>query len=117
MPHIDSTRFGEVVIDGKKYHQVLIIGEEVEERDYEKLEELFGTSHRIESHEMAKLLSNKPEIIIIGTGQSGAMEVSKNLFKGKGVDLIIAETPEAIRIYNEMVEADKKVNALIHTTC
>ena len=47
MLHIDSTAFGEIIIDGKKYFQVLIIGDAVEEREYDRLNELFGTSHRI----------------------------------------------------------------------
>jgi len=47
MPYIDSTQFGEVVIDGRKYSQVLIVGNSVIERDYKKLKELFNTSHKI----------------------------------------------------------------------
>lgn len=43
MPHIDSTKFGEITIDGKKYGQVLIVGGAVFERNEEKLRELFGT--------------------------------------------------------------------------
>jgi len=114
---INSTQFGEIIIDNKKYHQVLIIGDLIEERDYEKLQELFKTSHKIGGWEVERLLSNNPEIIIIGTGQDGAMEVDKNLFKDKDIELIIAETPKAIEIYNEQVKLGKKVNALMHTTC
>ncbi len=128
---INSTQFGEIVIDDKKYHQVLIVGDAVEERDYKKLEELFGSSHEIGDWEIEKLLSNNPEIIIIGTGQTGAMarpprlagshggqgSTIRNLFKNKNVEIIIAETPKAISIYNDQIKLGKRVNALIHTTC
>jgi hypothetical protein len=120
MLHIDSTQFGEVVIDDKKYHQALIIGDKIEERDYKKLKELFDTAHKIGDWEIEALISNNPEIIIIGTGQNGAMSVdedSAKKLKAKSSELIIAETPQAIEIYNEQVKLGKKVNALIHTTC
>jgi hypothetical protein len=117
---INSTQFGEIIIDDKKYHQVLIVGDSVEERDYKKLEELFGTSHEIGDWEIKKLISNDPEIIIIGTGQTGAMEVDDEIvrkFKEVSIEIIVDITPKAIEIYNDQVKLGKKVNALIHTTC
>lgn len=120
MPHIDSTKFGEVVVDSKKYSQVLIVGNSVAERDYEKLKELFGTSHRIGDWETEALLEGNPEIIIVGTGQDGKLEIDKDFLdkmKGKGIEVIAEVTPEAIKIYNERVRAGKRVNALIHSTC
>lgn len=118
--HIDSTEFGSVTIDGKKYNQVLIIGDSAMERDYDKLKELFGTSHKIGDWEVEELLKQAPEIIIIGTGQSGAMEVEKEIidnFKNKEIEVITAKTPEAIEIYNQKIKQGRRVNALIHTTC
>jgi len=120
MPHIDSTQFGEVVIDGKKYNQVLIIGDSIIERDYEKLKDLFGTSHKIGEWETEALLKEIPEIVIVGTGQDGKLEVDKNFLekmRKNSVKVIAQITPEAIKIYNEKVKAGKRVNALIHTTC
>jgi len=48
------------------------------------------------------------------------MEVDKEFVDNmtrKGIEVIIAETPKAIEIYNEKVKNNKRVNALIHTTC
>jgi hypothetical protein len=120
MLHIDATQFGEIIIDNKKYHQVLIIGDKIEERDYKKLKELFDTAHKIGDWEIEALISNNPEIIIIGTGQNGAMEIDEKIvkkFKDMSIETIIAEIPKAIEIYNDQVKLDKKVNALMHTTC
>ncbi|MCX6730021.1 MAG: MTH938/NDUFAF3 family protein [Candidatus Portnoybacteria bacterium] len=116
MPHIDSTKFGEIIIDDIKYHQVLIIGDKVEERDTDKLKELFDTSHIIGDWEVQELLKENPQI----TGQNGAMEVDENFsneINKKGIEVIIAKTPEAIEAYNEKTRNRKRVNALIHTTC
>jgi hypothetical protein len=47
MPYFNSTSFGEITINDIGYIQVLIIGDKVLEREYTKLKETFGTSHRI----------------------------------------------------------------------
>lgn len=120
MPYINSTKFGSVTIDDKKYFQVLIIGNKVIERDYEKLKKLFNTSHEIGEWEINELLENNPEIIIIGTGQDGYLNVGENLPKKaeeSNVEIIFDITPKAIQIYNEKTKAGQRVNALIHTTC
>ena len=120
MPRIDSTQFGEITIDKKKYHQVLIMGDKIEERDYKKLKELFSTSHKIGDWEIEALMSNNPEIIIIGTGQTGAMTLDKETIKKlqiSGAQVISDITPKAIETYNKQIKLGKRVNALIHTTC
>lgn len=120
MPHIDSTKFGEITIDDKKYGQVLIIGDAVFERDEEKLRNLFDTTHQIGDWEIEQLLKGNPEIVIVGTGQNGVLQVEKiflERLRKAGVEVVAAITPEAIRIYNEKTKQGKKVNTLIHTTC
>jgi len=120
MPHIDSTQFGEITIDGKKYNQVLIIGDLAAERDYEKLKGLFGTSHKIGDWEIEELLKENPEIIVVGSGQNGAMEIDGEFFeemKKKGIEVIAETTPKAIEIFNAKIKEGKRINALIHTTC
>ena len=120
MLHIDSTKFGEIIIGGEKYGQVLIVGEAVFERNEDKLHELFGTTHQIGDWEVESLLQENPEIVIVGTGQEGVLKAEEDFLekmeKAK-VEVIIAITPKAIEIYNEKAEEGKRVNALIHTTC
>lgn len=120
MIHLDFTSFGSITINGKRYGQVLIVGETVQEREEKKLYSLFGTTHYIGNWEVEKLLSNKPEVIIIGSGQSGVLEVTDDVRQkliAEGAKLKILITPEAIKEYNKLVAEGKKVNALIHTTC
>ena len=120
MPYINSTKFGEITINGKKYGQVLIVGNVVFERDEERLRELFGTTHQIGDWEIESLLKENPEIVIIGTGQEGVLKPEKDFLEQMErvkVEVITAITPKAIEIYNEETEKGKQVNALIHTTC
>jgi len=60
-----------------------------------------------------------PEILIIGTGQYGAMPVEKEVedyLSSKGIKLIIEKTPKAIEIYKSYL-GEKKVIAVFHLTC
>lgn len=120
MPHIDSTNFGSVTVDGKKYHQVLIVGDDIFERDYERLKKEFDTSHVIPDWEVEKLLENQPEVIVVATGQDGALKVSDETRKklaANGARVVSEATPKAVEVYNRYTKENKSVNALIHTTC
>ncbi len=116
----EETNFGEVIIDGQKYGDVLVITDEIIPRDSELLHKLFGTNHRIADEEIGKLIEGKPDIIVIGAGQSGLLEVTedaKRKLEESGAEIETYETPIAIGKFNEACNLGKKVNALIHTTC
>lgn len=120
MPHIDSTKFGEITVDGKRYHQVIIAGEEVHEREYDRLTDLYGTSHKMGDWEVEELLAGDPEVIVIGTGEVEKLRVDFRLkveARERGVEVVAAATPEAVKAYNVSAGEGRKVNALIHTTC
>ncbi|PJE69207.1 hypothetical protein COU96_00940 [Candidatus Shapirobacteria bacterium CG10_big_fil_rev_8_21_14_0_10_38_14] len=120
MPKIDKVSWGKVKVDGRQYHQVLIVGDEVMERDKPKLKKLFGTTHKIGDWEQEKLLSDSPEIILIANGWSGILKVDeefKRKIESAGIELRIVLTPKVIKEYNLLIKEKKQVNALIHTTC
>lgn len=120
MVHFEKSWFGGVKINGINYRDVLVIGETVEPRDFKKLEEVFGRGHWAGDWEVKKLLANKPEIIIIGSGTEGLFKVTdevKEKIKTAGVELKILLTPKAIEEFNRLYCAGQRVNGLIHTTC
>lgn len=118
MPYINSTSFGKIIVDEVEYIQILIIGDKVLEREYQKLKDTFGTSHRIGSWEIEELLKGDPEMIVFGIGQDGMMSVTEeDLVAFKDKEVLVNLTPEAIELYNINVKNGKRVNALIHTTC
>lgn len=119
MVKFDSTSFGEVTIDGVSYGDVLVVGDRILPRNKGTLRRVFGTSHAVSDEEVKKLLEGDPDVVIIGTGQSGVLRVEKAVeekIKTAGVELIVLETPQAIRKFNE-ISRNRKINALIHTTC
>ena len=120
MPKIDKVSWAKVKVDGQDYHQVIIVGDQVLEREKKKLNSLFGTTHEIGDWEQALLLSQKPEVVLIANGWSGVLKV-KEAFKKKlaevGIELRIVLTPKVAKEYDRLIKEGKKVNALIHTTC
>ena len=76
MLKIDKVEWGKIEINGKKYGQVLIVGNQVFERDSEKLHQLFGTTHEIGDWEIEELFNNSPEVIVVGTGWAGVLKIS-----------------------------------------
>jgi len=120
MTKIDSVGWGNVVIDGQKFDQVIISGEKVIRREVEKLEKLFGTTHVVADWEQKLLMEGNPEIIILSSGQGGVMEISqevKEKLAKPGAEIKILLTPQAVSEFNRLTSEGKKVNALIHTTC
>lgn len=116
----DSSSFGEVVINGRSYGDVLVVGNQVEERNDPRLERELGSDHLVGDWEVKELLSNDPEVVIIGSGVSGVLRVQPQIreqFKKVKVELVVLTTPQAIEEYNSLVSMGKKVNALIHSTC
>ena len=120
MPSINKVFWGKVKIDNQEYHQVLIIGNEIIERNKTRLKAVFGTDHRIGEWEQKKLLSTQPEIILIASGWSGILKVDEKFrdeARIKGIELKIVLTPRIVKEYHQLVKEGKRVNALIHTTC
>lgn len=120
MVTINNLSWGSITVDNRTYSQVLICGEEVEERDENKLEATFGTSHRLGDWEIQKLLAGQPRAIIIGTGQEGVLRVrpeEAEALRKTGAELFLLNTPEAVKKYQELKSQGLKINALFHTTC
>jgi hypothetical protein len=109
---VDAVSFGTIVIDGMRYDKDLCIvdGSIV-------LRETKDT-HIVDRDELEKLVNSDSKVVIIGTGQSGNVEITDEaleFLKEKKIGLIEELTPEAVKIFNSK---DKKgVVAIFHLTC
>ena len=77
-------------------------------------------SHEIDVDEMAKLISRKPEIVVVGTGQSGCvkvMEDARYLAVTSKIRILAIETEKALEVFNAFIKDGKKTVAVIHVTC
>jgi hypothetical protein len=84
--------------------------------DFSSIPDLFNLPRSDAKH---LLRGEKPELVIIGAGYSGVMQVNSNVeefFKTKGIEIIIQKTIDAWKTYNELNQS-KKIIALFHLTC
>lgn len=112
---IEKYEFGEIFINGKKYTRDLIISPDKIKENWWRKE-----GHSLCIEDLKEVIDYKPEILIIGTGYSGVMEVQRDLIKEierNGIKVIVKKTKEAIEIFNEYIEKNKKVVFALHLTC
>lgn len=112
---INKYEFGLIVVNGKEYrHDVAVFWNGLVE-NWERFE-----SHNITSADVSFAMSKDPEMIIIGTGEEGMVEVSDEAKKAiieKGLNLAIEKTEKAAAIFNDQAARGKKVAGLFHLTC
>lgn len=119
---IDEYRFGSIIIDGKAYDYDVEVRWTGEVLSWQREE-----SHLINIESVKRAVEQKPEVIIVGTGESGAAEVAEDaqsFIKEKGIELVIDKTGEATKTFNIIKEESeeeegeqKKVIGLFHLTC
>jgi len=118
-PKIDGTEFGSITIDGRRIeHDVLIrLSGEVTKRKKKLSKVVYGTSHIVSLGEAEYIYEKGAERLIVGTGQSGMVELSKEVrdyFAKRKLEVDLAPTPEAITRWNK---ASGRVIGLFHVTC
>jgi len=119
---IEEYRFGSITINQRNYNHDVEIRWTDEVLKWEREE-----SHLIDIKAVERAVSQGPDTIIIGTGESGLAKLAKEaekFIKEKGIELIIDKTGEAIRTFNillkdSLVEEGKqrKIIGLFHLTC
>ena len=110
---IESYDFGKIRIDGKEYTRDLIIFNDGVESWWRK------ESHWVGIEDVKKIVEKKPKTVILGTGYSGIMEVSKEAkehLENLGIEVIIEPTKKACDVFNKLSEKQVVVVAL-HLTC
>ncbi len=119
---IEEYRFGSITIDGKTYDYDVEVRWTDEVLSWRRKE-----SHVIDVEDIERAVEQNPEIIIIGTGESGAARVTeeaKKFIKERGIQLIVDLTEQATKTFNIRKE-DSEVEeggqgraiGLLHLTC
>jgi len=111
---IESYSFGNITIDGKRYtSDVIIYPERVDDKWWRR------QGHNLAAEDLEQVLRYHPEVLVIGRGKPGLMKVSDELaakLRGLGIDVFVAPTAKAVRIYNEQCPQRKTIAAL-HLSC
>lgn len=111
---IEEHKFGSFVINGREYlGDIKIIDGKV--KPWEN-----RIKHNVNLADIRELLDINPEVLVIGTGNSGLLNVPSeiiDLITAKRIYSIIDLNTKAIKKYNEALLQKNKVVALFHATC
>lgn len=118
---IDDYKFGFIIIDGKAYTQDVEARWDFEmEQNIEVLSWVREESHIIDVKDVKRAVEQKPNLIVIGTGQAGVAQVTekaKEFIKKRGIDLVVDATGRAVGLFNEKIKENEKIIGLFHLTC
>jgi len=114
MNTIDSYHFGQIIINGKSYSSdVVIFPDRVRDDWWRK------TGHELCLDDIAGVITENLEVLVVGTGASGLMKVLpevEQVTQARGIKLIVEPTDEACNTYNQLSHS-QKVIAAFHITC
>ena len=106
---IEDYHFGSITIDGQEYNHDVVVGEQV-------LQWTRRSSHVIDIDDI--WIGQKPDVIVIGTGDSGVAKVTdkaRQIIEDKGIKLIIDVTSKAIKVFNYL--QGQNIIGFFHLTC
>ena len=118
-PKINGTSFGSIIIDHEifDYDVVISIDGKVNKRKKKLSKVVYGTSHRVSDGEISDIYDQDAEIVLVGSGQYGLLELSdkaKYFLESQGCSFEVLPTPEAIDYWNSN---EGKIVAMFHVTC
>ena len=99
MSNIDSYQFGQIVVNGKRYNSDIII---FPHRIWDNW--LRKTGHQLSLADIAEVLAENPDVLIVGTGASGMVKVLpevQQIARAQGIRLIAEPTNRACNTYNQ----------------
>ena len=106
--------FGEVVIEGEKYTEdVLVFPDRVRSGWWRK------EGHLLQVDDLKEALAGGPEALIVGMGSQQCMKVAPEVVahtREAGIELLAFDTRGACQTWNQLV-GKRKVVAALHLTC
>ena len=116
---INKTSFGSITVNQEDFdHDIIIsLSGKIGKRKKKLSKKIYGTSHRVSLDEAKYIFEKGADIIIIGSGQSGQLQLSEEAEKylrKKLKEVILLPTPDTINAWN--TSRGKKIG-MFHLTC
>jgi hypothetical protein len=111
---IGSYDFGRITIDEKRYNSDLLVFLGKVKTDWWRKE-----WYSLQIADLNEVLEAKPEVLVVGTGYWGMMNVppeTRSHIESEGIGLIVQKTVEACQTFNQLIES-RKVVAALHLIC
>lgn len=112
---ITHYEFGHISVDGKEYRSDVIISAEGVQDEWWRKE-----GHNLAIDDLDGVLQARPEVVIIGSGYYGRMQVpdkTRSFLEEQGVRVEVATTSEAVARFNALQKECARVVAALHLTC
>lgn len=112
---ISNYEFGRIGIAGKTYtSDVIVAPEQVIDSWWRK------AGHNLQIEDLDAIVNAKPDLLIIGTGYYGRMQVpleTKQYLEERGIRVLEAKTPDAVTEFNQLQKEYARIVAALHLTC
>jgi hypothetical protein len=112
---IEDYGFGNMTVMGKSHRNDLkIIDSEIVGNWWRR------EGHALYAEDIDDILYSAAEVLVVGTGAYGNMQVTDEAakaIKGRGIELVAIPTKEAVTIFNTLHGQGKKVAGAFHLTC
>jgi hypothetical protein len=113
--HIDHYEFGRVRIGDKTVtSDIIVFPEHFEDHWWRK------QGHELAVEDLASVTAFKPEVLVVGTGYFGRMQVpqtTEDFLAGFGVQLLALPTSDAIKKFNTLQRQCAAIVGAFHLTC
>jgi len=112
---IESYSFGVMKVDGREYRQDLIIFPDKVRSDWWRRQ-----GHSLAVEDVRDVIEFKPELLVVGRGDSGMMAIpaaTEKALQDAGIGVIAQNTAQACSIFNEQTKKGKNVVGAFHLTC
>ena len=107
--------FGHIRIGGGSYCSDVIILPQAVRDDWRRRE-----AHVLHVEDLDEVIAARPEVLVIGTGYYGRMQVPQatlDALQLQGIDVQMARTSEAVAEFNRLRRDSARIAAALHLTC
>jgi hypothetical protein len=111
---IGEYRFGRVVVEGEVYTSDVIVYPDRVVSDWWR-----RRGHELCVQDIPEVLRERPEVLVVGKGSPGLMEVppeTRAALAENGIEVVVLPTEAACSYFNE-VQARRRTVACLHLTC
>jgi hypothetical protein len=113
-PEIQGYRFGAMTVNGEQHSKDLILLPDRVVANWWR-----EKGHRLDVEDLREVLDATPEVLVVGTGAYGMMDVPEitcRAIAAAGIDLRVAQTGDAWQIYNDL-QKQRRTAGAFHLTC
>jgi len=112
---IDHYTFGRIGVCGREYDaDIIIFPDHVQERWWRR------QGHRLAQEDLETVITKAPQLLLIGTGYYGRMQVPEETLaalQAEGIEVRVSKTSEAVAEFNRLQRDCARIVAALHLTC